>query len=191
MRKLLQAIRNESKHYDSIWEMIYLSDFMDPFYNTINWFRSKKEMIARMLFWGWKLRWSWDFDASTMYEITYLKLSRVHDCMKKHGHLVWNANHNSNLMRKLAETKMLAKKLSEDDYHRYYSQFHNQYKREDEEMCELDKMMGIHYPDAKSINSKLYSFMIKKAFASDALEKKNDKNRFYYLLNKYQDHWWD
>jgi hypothetical protein len=188
-RNLQKALRELTSTKKSLIERIYLSDNLDWFYNLISWFRSKKEMIGRMIYWGWHMRWSWDFDAGTIYKMLHLKLDRTYDCMKNHSHLKWNSDVNNPGMRKLCEAKHLASKLSKDNYHREYEKFSQMYKSNRKDCMSIFK--DDHYPNAKIINEKLYSFMLKKAFKRDNLEKITDKRRFFMLLEKHIDSWWD
>lgn len=73
-------------------------------------------MLQRMIFWGWKMRWSWDFDSHGIYDMIYLKLDRIQNCFNKNGHCVWNRNNDTKGMKKLRVAKELAKRLFEDDY---------------------------------------------------------------------------
>lgn len=188
MRALIKyAIKNTNA---SLWQKFYYSDFLDPLYNFIKFFRIKYETLERMLFWGWKMRHNYDFDGQYVYATMYLKLERTHRCMKEDGHLMWNADHESNLMRKLAECKMLAKKLSQYNYARYTSVFHDVYCREGKSGF-LGKSMAKFHPDARPISSNMYRAFFLAAIASDNKEKSEDKKRLYFLLDKYLEHWWD
>jgi hypothetical protein len=190
-RGLLKALAHFKKTPLNIWEQIYLSDWFDYIYAPLKAYRKYREMLGRMFFWAWKMRWSWDFDANTVYEMLHLKLSRVHDCMKEHGHLEWNANHDSNLMRKLAEAKMLAKKLSDENYRQNVERFYDMYKREKARNGWLEKSLAKYHPKAKPINEKLHSYFFKKAAERDDAERAYDKKRLYYLMDKYLESWWD
>jgi hypothetical protein len=191
MRALLKLYKSERKYHKSIWQMIYLSDWFDPIYKVIRFFPKTYEKLNRMIFWGWKLRYSWDFDASTLYEIIYLKLDRVQKCCLKHGHLEWDSSPDTNLMRKLSELKGLAKRLSEDNYHKNSSRFHDMYCRLDQNKSPLDYMFTKHHPEARPISETMYSFFFKKAIDADNKEKIADKKRFYYLMDKYLESFWD
>lgn len=147
------------------------------------------QMFDRMFFWAFKMRNSWDFDASTIYEMVYLKLDRVYKCMRDHGHCMWNSDPANKDMRRLLELTELARKLSEDDYCRYYYRFNDKYYNKDrDDSCfiwRLDRLTG------KPISDKLYSVMLKKAFDRDHKNRLADKARFFMMMEKYMERFWD
>lgn len=148
-----------------------------------------KEMWQRVFYYGWKMRWSWDFDAWTIYDVLYLKLDRVHGCMINHSHLMWNSRPDTKLMKRLCEAKHLAKKLSENyKYeHRNYSKLRIKYTSRKGK----DGIFSSLHENSKVIDGKLYRFMVKKAFEKDEKEMENVTRRFHYLIEKYAGQWWD
>ena len=158
--------------------------------DLVSWFTVKYETICRMVFWGWNLRNSYDFDACTIYDILYLKLDKVYKCMRDDSHLMWNSDTNHKDMKRLLEASKLAKKLSEYDYIRHYHKVKTQYsgKRRTDLLSSIERSL---YPNAKPIDNKLYNSMIKKSCKLDGAEKKRDKDRLFRLLNIKIDEWWD
>lgn len=104
---------------------------------------------------------------------------------------MWNASPDTNLMRKLAEAKMLAKKLGEDKYMQNIERFHDSYTKVAISDDWITRSFAKFHPNAKPIPAKMYSFFFKKAYEMDNKEKHNDKERLYFLLDKHLENWWD
>lgn len=153
-------------------------------------FRSNYEMLKRMIFWGWNMRHSYDFDAHSIYLMLHLKLERVYGAMKN-GNCLWNDDESNNRMRKLLEAKGLAKRIYDEKYSSYYSiKFMEKY-RSSKHGCGLSDMMGELYPKSKVIDEAMWSHMFRKACKKDSKHAKMDIERFHYLMSKYTQHWWD
>lgn len=74
------------------------------------------EKIKRMIFWGWKMRNSYDYDAHTIYEMLQWKLERLLHVFKYDGHCVWNNSEDNKRMKDLKEAiELLKRKNSADD----------------------------------------------------------------------------
>lgn len=153
-------------------------------YDPIMWITIKWEMLCRMCYYGWHMRNSYDFDGHTVYHMLYLKLERMQKTMSTHGHTVWTDG-DTKLMRKLQEAKIIAYKLNNSlDFHAM--KFMHKYKTDDRSWFGSDL-----FPNAKLIDHKLYSYMLKKAWDKDYNYEKFLKTRLYYLLQTYLDQWWD
>lgn len=138
------------------------------------------EMIKRMMFWGWHMRRSWDFDANTVYEMLYLKYDRTYKCMKKHHHLMWNRNTETRGMKRLASMVLLTKRLHEDNYVDIADPtFWEDYYSKPRKFEDFFKDDG----DSKD----RFRYAVKK---SEEI-KKQDKEMFIKLLQKHNDGWWD
>ena len=179
-------IQSKYKWYEIRYQLldIFLYSWLKPLY-------SFKEQVERFFYWGWKLRHNYDFDAQTVYELLYLKLDRIYNCMKEYSHLEWNSTPDSNLMRKLAEARGLAKRLHDYDYN--HSAFLEadakfEYKVWSEPIEGSSNFILQSNWMYKEKEAKLYLKARKKHYAK-MLE--IDKKRFYYLLDKYLEHWWD
>lgn len=146
------------------------------------------EMLQRMFFWAWKLRYNYDWEGAFIYEIIYLKLKRMRYTFLNHGHAVW-CEEDSNLMRKLTEAMGLAKKLRYD-YHKNMERFYSKYMSSCKSFMSMKELKSM-YPNAKVIDEKTYRFFFKKAYEKDNNERKSDQKRLHYLLEKYTDHFWD
>lgn len=182
-------------HKDAFGKKHKLSEFkewiVDKIWDVRSFFRSKYEMLCRMAFWAWHMRWSWDFDAHTIYQMTYLKLKKIHECMLNHGHCVWNSDPLNNRMRKLAEAKVLAKRLADDDY-----DMAAWYETEDRYghkswTTPVDGGKYHQYHSTWIKNPKQAEIFYKARTKHHAARKKTDLRRYHYLLEKYSRQWWD
>jgi len=189
-RKLSRALNPKHGWREALED---LKDFL--WYDPASWCRSKIEMLQRMVYWGWHMRWSWDFDASTIYEMLYRKLDRIYCCMRDHSHCVWNSSIEQPRMRELREAREIAKRLWEDDYD--MAAFY-----ETEEKYGKLKSWTEKIP-----NKPLYRYhslwgndeeVDKKAIVFNRRRdkhwrevKKLHKDRLFYLLNKNVEYWWD
>ena len=140
------------------------------------------EMVKRMVFWGWKMRWSWDFDANTIYEILHLKYNRIYKCMEKHHHLEWNKNIETKGMKKLRTMVLLTKRISDDKYvdiadPTYWDEF----------WAEKERNNIKDFFDRDEKDRERFVNAIKK---SEEI-KKQDKEMFLKLLKEDNDGWWD
>lgn len=161
---------------ENLWQKFYLSDYTNWLFKIINEIRSKREMFDRILFWGWKMRHSYDFDANTIYQMLYLKYLRTYQCMKNHGSCTWNSDINTKDMRRLRTLTEVCRRLSEDNYlhiaesdEKYWIDFHKNWR--------------INRNSDKK--GKFHRICLK----SDIL-KKQDKEMFTKLF-KYNDGFWD
>lgn len=162
-------------------------------------FRSNYERLCRMLYWGWHMRDSYDFDAQTLYEMTYRKLDRVYYVMKNHGHLMWNSNENNRLMRELREARELARRMWQDEYD--MKAFYEIEKRFGKlktwsEPAEYSSKFGQLYrfrsfwggtPETDEKARPVYRRRIEHWQKVKRLHKK----RLFYLLEKNTESWWD
>jgi hypothetical protein len=141
------------------------------------------ETIKRFFFWGWKLRNNHDWDGAYMYEIIYIKLSRMYDCFLKDGHCMWNDGSDKIGMRRLSECKELARRLREESYHKYVSKHYDKYYPG----FDLNRLLNRRNED-RSL-AEILEF--KAACKKDSTQYKVDKERFDYLFSKYLTSWWD
>lgn len=140
-----------------------------------------KRKITNFFFYGWKLRNLYSWEASCVYEMIEVHLSRCYDVFENHGHLMWQDNKKN--MRKLKTTIELAKKLKNEDYHNHYYKLTQGYRREFVE-CEDGYFTLSKYPE--HIEKRL-----KYAFKRDQSQNKQDMDLFYKLLYKHLEGWWD
>jgi len=170
-------------------------EFLDLiWHDRIQWVRIKYEMLGRMLFWGWNMRNSYDFDAHTIYDMLYLKLDRLYDLFENHSHLMWNSDTQNKDMRRLCEARGLAKKLSKCDcYMRHYMKVRNTYRYEDQgdNSAWYTELVGYRYDNNKTISKEYFRRLSKSAMKLDSAEMKTDKDRLFKLLSDKIDQWWD
>jgi hypothetical protein len=139
-------------------------------------------MICRMIWWGWKLRNSHDWDYGYMDEIIYLKLERMQKEMLQNGHCVWNSDPKSKeyyLMRKLEQAVYTAKIITEEEEEPIYQ---IQMKRHEEKYGEINMKWGFGGEewDAYHEIGNNHSFRIKQY-----------RKHLHTLLYKYGTMWWD
>ena len=144
-----------------------------------------------MLFWGWNMRDNYDFDASYLYNTMYLKLDRTYSCMVNNSHCVWNDSVDSKMMRRLCEAKVLSKRLLESKYGSHVDTFLNKY-------CiirdknDLMSQINVRYSaNSKIVDKTFYVKGLKEAMKKDNRAYSTDRKRFFRLLEKYTDYWWD
>lgn len=140
--------------------------------------RALLEKIKRMIFWGWKMRNSYDFDASTLYDMIYYKLDRVYNCFLEDSHCVWNDGPNTKGMRKLRIARELARRLKDETYTYHYEQYLLKYEPE---------RLSTHWTSWTIRNRKEF----KRAIQRDSAMQKRDNDYLFKLLNKNLTHWWD
>jgi hypothetical protein len=133
------------------------------YYDIIYKIASYIEMFKRMLFWGWKMRWNFDFDGQYVYNILHLKLVRMYKCFINHGHCLWTNDINDPLMRKLRIAIECSKRLKEDEY------ILNCYNMSKKEGRNKTKAIYKRYDDIQ----------------------KNDKRLLFKILEKNLDSFWD
>lgn len=186
MRTLNKYFKDDESFFDKVKNgctdikiIDITSDFIsDTYYSIYRIYRS----ICRFFFWGWKLRNSYDWDFSYIYGIINVKLQRMENEFINNGHCVWNNDINNKGFKKLREAKVLAYRLCNTDPSDY------------DWMDELDKKYKINRLDIFDFNvqkpenyRKEFRFWSKKQDEKKA----NEKKRFFYLLEKYGDSWWD
>lgn len=153
--------------------------------------RPKYEMLSRMFFWGWHMRNSYDFDASTTYDMLYLKLNRVYNCMKGNSHCVWNSNENTNLMRKLREAVELCRREAncQEEYDmKAWKETEALYGKAYNEKTEAHPTFGSLFR-LRWNNDKEATIYWKKREKHWASVHKQNKNRLFELLNSRLDYW--
>jgi len=163
----------------------------DKYYDFIGFFSSKYQMLQRMFFWGWKMRWSWDFDSHTIYEMLHYKLDRLYNCHLKYSHCVWNSDPNNNLMKKLKEASILAKRLSEDQYDiKAFEEADKKFKLKSW-MEKIKDTSYSRYYSTYEITPKRAELYRKARVKIYFKQKQYEKDRLFKLLNQYIAIWWD
>ena len=135
------------------------------------------------------MRHSWDWDAHTIYKMLYFKLDRLYNEMTSNGHCMWNANPNTNLMKKLREARELAKRLDEDRYDMagFYEteERYGELIREEESYGKYTSIK-LYWKDDKAATK--YRDRRDKYWQNVKL---TERKRLHYLLEHYTQIWWD
>ena len=174
-RQLLESI-NELKGIKTPWYSKVWTNFLD-FGN--HWFSEliviPFEMIQRMIFWGWKMRYSYEWSCHSVYLMIHLQLKAIIDYSKEYAHCTWNSNYNGKEMRKLRFACELAKRLWENDYDTHVRVYQEKWG----ETKFSKKIFGIRKADRS------------RAFDMDNKQEKTEKELLFKMLNKYLDNWCD
>jgi len=138
--------------------------------------------ILRMIWWGWKLRNSYDWDHGYLDEIIYLKLYRMQKEMSQRGHCVWNSDPKSkeyHLMRKLEQAVYTARIIS-----KVYEEpiFKIQTKKHEEKYGEITMLWEFGGEEWAAYH---------KIDKDHGLRIKQYRKHLHTLLYKYGDMWWD
>ena len=154
------------------------------------------EALDKMIFWAWHMRWSYDFDAHTMYWMLYYKLDRMYKCFRDYSSCVWDSDINNPKMRKLRITRELAKRLAEDNYTTQADKIQEIYG-------ELKLKSGPRVPGKPSVPCEFFmtkatkadqekaQARLHKAYLEDDRQKEYERKWFFKLLEKNIDFWWD
>ena len=164
--------------------------------DLISWFSSKYQILERMVFWGWKLRYDYDFDAHVLYHHHYLKLDRMYKCFRDHGHCAWNSDINNPRMRHLRITRELAKRLYEDGYRTHIEAHNKKWGLPNIRFIEIPKSRYFTSTiDRENVKTekdkKLERDSFKRAISKDHAQKKQEKRMFFDLMEKNIDIFWD
>lgn len=158
---------------------------VDPIVNFYN-------KLSRMAFWAWHMRDNQDWDFNWFFATAHLKLGRMEKAILDNGHHVWQSNKKQRMCRSLLEAKELARRLSEEDLHHKFSmKFHDDYGYLSNKINALDNLFGIFELPQTKLSPKTYRFLAKKAGEKDIERRNWHKERFFYLLNKFEEHWND
>ena len=161
---------------------------------------------------GWK---TVDFDCHSTYDIINFKLQRAYDIFLKYGHLEWNASKETKGMKRLREAIHLSKRLANDDYliealsvhekkygkrelvnfkFNYLEEIWNEEKEIPKER--LKTAICRYKKDNSSFTSQTLRDLRRDShlmlcFKKAELIQKQDRDRFFKLLNKNLEGWWD
>ena len=160
--------------------------------NTLNQFKRKIVNFLSKLQRGiafFKRGYStFDWDGNFVYGDIHFRLERIRKHSLKHGVCAWQVP-NSNLMKKLEETIELARLLENsyewDNYHT--GRFMEKYTYQGDW---FNKDFNL-FPDAEVIDEKTWRNRFRVFSDKDRRLYRERKDRFYYLLDKYLERWWD
>ena len=189
LKKALKEFNSERKHYKSIWEMIYLSDWFDPIYKLTRIPFKLINYCEKFYYYG-KIGASncYDFESHGIYDLIYAHMKRV----KKHmhsdkTHLVWNSNSKNGLMRKLDEFTELSKRMSYNEMDDHYN--FTKTREEAENAYGMKNFFNINYPNEKTKDK--WDKKIRIVMKKDDMIKKERINRYYYLMKNVVPRFWD
>ena len=154
-------------------------------------FNEYREIVSRMLFWGWHMRKSYDFDSHTIYDMLHLKLKRIYHSHLNHNHCVWNSSPEKVRMRRLAECIELCGRLSEDEYALDLC-----VEPLNDKWGNLDfnpgKVLVFNRTGVKTEEDRmLYKRDLKRLMDVAHRRKIEQKKRFWNLLETHVEYWWD
>jgi hypothetical protein len=103
------------------------------------------EKIGRMIFWGWNLRDSHDWDYFYIFHILELKLERIYDTISE-GPVDWDYDEeHRNAIQSLEKCVGLLKCLNhEEDFHGLFDTYEQEWR---DELFDLMKEYGIYWWD--------------------------------------------
>lgn len=181
----------------------------DKIHDFLNFFRIRKERIEKFFYWGWKLRNNHDWDYAFLYEIMYLKLTRMRISFLEKGNCVWNQDVKSEeyqkLMPKLDKAINLSYNLFNSSNPMFYKeelwdkheQKWGEYIHEDSKISytgtgkELYKMNfhRVKVVDEETRNREQEDS--KKIIDECVRAYHKDKKELYDILRDYGDYFWD
>ncbi len=184
-RKMKRLSKDES-WFEEIWEEFLDKIWYDPKY----WIKARYKMLCRMIYWGWHMRWNWDFDALTIYDMLYRKLDRLYKEMRDNSHLDWNSDENNRRMRELREARELARRLMNNDYD--MKAFYEVEERYGELKTWSEYLTnGLYRYHSEWPNDKEARKFYRRRDKHWLRVHKLHKNRFFELLNRNIEQWWD
>jgi hypothetical protein len=144
--------------------------------------------VCRMVWWGWKMRNNHDWDFAYLYLTIHLKLQRMDKVLfSEKSYALWTIQDKSRVYRALKETKEIARRLSTgEEHYKYTLQFHEKYGFKGSLASLFDERLGV-----EKISDNLYNKLYRAALKKDEAHYKQLKQRFYYLLSTFGEHWWD
>ena len=190
---LQRAIDNPNCEKESMFTKL-----ADAWYDVVGWFKSKLEMLERMLFWGWHMRWNWDFDGHCLYDIIYLKLDRLYKCHRDYGHCVWNQEEDATEYRDMVALRLavrVAKRLAERGDTFYCKGLHDRHEAKwgkidikfESSIMMISSIPNANTPELIEQERKESRYL----YEMDHKIRERDKKILFTLLRKKLDGWWD
>ena len=209
IRDLLFGSKFERDVKISIYEMKNKKDvsiFVKIKSCILDWFWDKYtdfiivpyETVCRFFYWGWKLRYSYEFEAGHgLYYMIYLKTKGLIDYSRKYAHLRWNDDENGTQFRKLKIACTLAQRLYKDCYNTNVAKHEEKWGKDEIyfEKCEDNPMLSemkhkrhINMTDDQIAEERKEWLRAHKA---DQQQQLNERKYLFELLNKHMEGWWD
>lgn len=139
------------------------------------------ERVCRMLFWGWNLRDSFDFDSQTIYKMLSLKYKRIHKVMMADTYTTYPKP----LQRRMLIIIELANRIDADKYSSIETAA--VYKKYGNPEFSGAQMIWPHLDEEKS---SIVRKELSKAFVIAEEKKKRDKKMFWSLISEWNDYFW-
>lgn len=136
-------------------------------------------MICRMAYWAWVMRNNHDYDFGYLMQMIHLKLKKMEKEMLHKGNAVWQHDPKCRTYKSLKEAIELSKRLSEGEFH-----FHHH----------TDAVLEKHNPMSLGWRFKIdpqFRRELRIATKKDKEIYDCQKNRFWYIMNRYGEGWWD
>lgn len=153
--------------------------------------------FERMIYWGWNLRNSYDWDFGSIDDILYLKLKRIHGQIASPENMEFHKQHNTDKYHAYKALQLaikLLERVRKDEYN-------------DKPLDTLDKKFGEISYDFEPVEGRNCSRMIIKRDGEIECEesrqmrwdvwqmserrKRHEYEIFTRILVKYKDYWWD
>jgi hypothetical protein len=190
MRRLLQIIKEETKHYDSIWQYIYLHEWFDPFRRLYNLPKKLYGWLDRFIYYGLVgAKECVDYDAMSIHNLIYAHIRRLRRFMSNpnNTHTMWTTKPNKGLFRRLKELEEYSRRYScgedqrRDNFSNTYEELREKYGYKD--------FFDVNYPN--EIEKDKARKLIKKALQKDERVIKSQNDRYFELLQEYVPRFWD
>ncbi len=138
--------------------------------------------LIKFFYYGYHGSKCYDFDAGCIHTMIYAHMKRVNKFMHSDNtHLMWNSDPDTKGMKRLREFTALSKSMSENELHNYY--FYGKFK-EKYPSSDIFDMIGEERDTRKRRAMSL-------AFKKDRMVEAGKRERYWYMLGKYVEGFWD
>lgn len=173
-----QSIIDFERHYK----------FWKPWNSMCTEVRHFWESICRFFYWGWKMRLSYDWDYSGIYEMMKLKLDRMIPIFENTEY----HHYSKKFLQRMKIVRELARRLREEDYYQYYNAHITKWGRSKLSLeHNTRRCIFINPPTVTVENEDRYNKEYKLAIEEDEKDHQRDKKRFFDMLNHYIERWVD
>lgn len=181
-----------------LWFAIY-DRVYHHYHNFTTFFYRAYKTVERFLYWGWTLRYSYDWDFMYLEEMMLLKLKRIRKYCVEQGHLVWDQSPEEDEFKSLKSLDLaiaLLERLTTRSDIMYA--IHTEKKHEDKwGRLEFDfkrkdslfrtKRSNVKTPEDEEKERE----ESRKIFDLSFKIYNRDRKWFYNIMYKYGRHWWD
>lgn len=188
MIQLIKTYKKERKYYNSIWEMIYVSEWFNPIYRLYKLPSRLYSYIEKFIYYGKVGTRCYDFDAGSVHALINAHIKRVEAFMHSDDtHLVWNSDSTSKNMKRLREFSELCSRMERNEFNDYY--YTNieveKYGRLFDNLIEAEDGFLVRERSSKEAEA------FRKAYKKDSLRAEHLRKRYYYMFEKYVGGFWD